>query len=200
MGSGKMIIYDGTFNGFLTLVYVVFENKWTVIDIKKQGAQQTTELFANITHVKTKTHLAQKVWNGINQKNHTAVKRIYYAFLSEQTQIEMLLYQYILYIMGTSSLEMDINTAIEALNIQSNKVAKEKSRMEAFVQFQLSQKTGAAHIKPKYNVLPLLSKHLRQAYKGKDWQVFDDKRKYGVSYSALGLELVSNKAEVRAAV
>lgn len=199
MGSGKTIIYDGTFNGFLTLVYVAFEKKWAVLDIKKQG-RQVTELFAHTATVKTDIQLAKRVWNGINQKNHTAIKRIYYAFLSEQSQIEILLYQYILHVMGTDDSEMDINAAIEALNIQSNKVAKEKSRMEAFVQFQLSQKTGAAHIKPKYNVLPLLSKHLRQTHKGKDWQVFDDKRKYGVSYSALGLELVSNKAEVRAAV
>ncbi len=199
MGSGKTIIYDGTFNGFLSLVYVAFEKKWSVLDIKKRG-MQTTELFANTASVKTDIQLAKKVWNGINQKNHTAIKRIYYAFLSEQSHIEVLLYQYILYLMGALKPEGDINTTIEALNIQSNKVAKEKSRMEAFVQFQLSQETGAAHIKPRYNVLPLLSKHLRQTTKGKNWQVFDDKRKYGVSYTTLGLELISNKTEVRAAV
>ncbi|TMU56652.1 TIGR03915 family putative DNA repair protein [Flagellimonas algicola] len=199
MGSSKTIIYDSTFNGFLTLIFKAFEHKWPIINIQKQGAG-ASELFANTTYVKTDVALAKKVWSGVNQKNHTAVKRIYYAFLSEQSHIEILLYHYIQSIMGIVSPEVDINDIINTLNIQSNKVAREKGRMEAFVQFQLSQETGAAHIKPKYNVLPLLSKHLRQTYKGRDWQVFDDKRKYGIRFSTLGLELISNTTEVRAAV
>lgn len=200
MGSSKTILYDGTFNGFLTLIFQAFDKKWTIMDIQKQG-EQSTGLFANTIHIKTEVDLAKKVWYGINQRNHTAIKRIYYAFLSERKHIELSLYHYICYIMGSGEDAIDIHETQELLDLQTKKVEKEKRRMEAFTQFRLAKENGeTAHISPRYNVLPLLSKHLRQTTKGKDWTIFDDKRKFGIKYSTLGLELISGTTEVLAAV
>ncbi|MCL6265825.1 DUF4130 domain-containing protein [Flagellimonas myxillae] len=200
MGSSKTIIYDGSFNGFLTLIFKAFDHRWFITDIQKQG-YGSNELFTNIAYIKTDVALAKKVWHGINQRNHTAIKRIYYAFLSEREHVELNLYHYICYLMGKVDPEVNIIEVMDFLNPIAQKVEKEKRRMEAFAQFQLTKASGeVAHIKPKYNVLPLLSKYLRQSNKGKEWEIFDDKRKYGVRYSAVGLELTSNKTEVLAAV
>ncbi|SHG27806.1 TIGR03915 family putative DNA repair protein [Flagellimonas flava] len=200
MNSTKTLLYDGTFNGFLTLIYMIFDKKWSVIDIQKKDFQ-VQGLFTDVITVETNTILAKKVWYGINKKNHMAMKRIYYAFLSEDKHIEMNLYHYICHIMGTSQEVMDTEQLINQLELLSAKVGKEKRRVEAFAQFQLAQQQGeVAHIKPKYNVLPLLSKHLRQMNKGIEWQVFDDRRKYGVRYSSLGLELFTSKPMVLEAV
>ena len=65
---------------------------------------------------------------------------------------------------------LNINEIIEKLNVQTNKVEKEKRRMEVFADFQLTEEsTGTARLKPRYNVLPLLSKHLKQTQKTKQW-------------------------------
>ncbi|MEM9648379.1 MAG: DUF4130 domain-containing protein [Bacteroidota bacterium] len=200
MNSSKTLLYDGTFNGFLTLIYLVFDKKWTVNDIQKNDFQ-VQGLFADITSVETNIVLAKKVWYGINRKNHMAMKRIYYAFLSEHKHIEMNLYHYICHVMGSKQEGIDTEQLTNQLELLATKVGKEKRRMEAFVQFQLAQQQGeVVHIKPRYNVLPLLSKHLRQVNKGGEWQVFDDRRKYGVRFSNLGLELFAPKPMVLEAV
>nr|WP_299385379.1 TIGR03915 family putative DNA repair protein [Allomuricauda sp.] len=200
MGSSTTIIYDGTFNGFLTLIYKAFEKKWALQHIQKKGFV-LNELFTHDHIIETDIELAKKVWSGIGQRNHAATKRIYYAFLSEHGQVELHLYHYIRFVMDMPLPDVDFKQTQETLDVLVNKVEKEKRRMEAFAQFQLTKDHGeVAHISPKYNVLPLLTKHLRQSNKGREWQVFDDKRKFGVRYSAMGLELISQASQVLTAV
>ncbi|MCL6273253.1 DUF4130 domain-containing protein [Muricauda sp. 2012CJ35-5] len=200
MGTSKSIIYDGTFNGFLTLIYQTFDNNWSISNIQK-NTKASTELFSNTVYLKTDIALAKKVWFGINKRNHKAIKRIYYAFLSEQNQVEMVLFRYISYLMGKHLDGFELKTATENLDLLTAKVEKEKRRMEAFTQFQLTKERGeTAHVSPRFNVLPLLSKHLRMSNKGREWQVFDDRRRYGIRYSTSGLELISNTTQVLAAV
>ena len=198
MESAKILIYDGSFNGFLTTVYKAFEQSWKVADIKKMG-DWNDDLFVNTESIKTDTHLAKQVWNGIAKKNNVAIKRIYFSFLSEQQDIELLLFKYILFIMERLAPDAwnELPETIDMLNSLVGKVEKEKRRMEVFAQFQLAKENSDyVHLKPKYNILPLLSKHLRQTEKGKHWQVFDDKRKYGIGYSFGRLEIVSNISSV----
>jgi len=154
MKNSKVIIYDGSFNGFLTVLYNAFDKGWNVAEIAKQDAHKD-ELFTNNEYIKTDISLAKKVWFGLERKSKAATKI----------------------------------------------VEKEKRRMEVFASFQLSESdTSKALLKPKYNVLPLLSRHLRQALRAKEWEVFDTKRNYGISYESGKLEISSGNANVRQAV
>ena len=202
MKNSKIIYYDGSFNGFLTVLYKAFDNGWNVTEIAKKGSRQN-ELFSNTEFVKTNTELAKKLWFGLERKSKTATKLIYFSFLSEQKEIEFRLYHYVRSILSKQNEEEPsvLFTLTENLKLLMNKVEKEKRRMEVFANFQLSESnTSKALLKPKYNVLPLLSRHLRMTLRNKHWEVFDTKRNYGISYESGKLEISSGNANVRQAV
>jgi probable DNA metabolism protein len=202
MKNSKVLLYDGSFNGFLTLLYIVFEKGWNVSKIAKQFSGQD-ELFSNNEYIKTDTARAKKVWFGLERKSKMATKIIYFSFLSEQKEIELTLFQYVQHILGKLNDEetSEIEALIEGLKHIVSKVEKEKRRMEVFASFQLSESdTSRAFLKPKYNVLPLLSKHLRLAQRDKEWEVFDTKRNYGISYTSGKLEISSSNSSVKQAV
>lgn len=198
-GKSKILTYDGSFNGFLTAVFMVYEEKITVSDIQRHGKVQNA-LFADNERVYTNTEKAKRVWRGIQAKNQLALKNIYFAFLSEKKGIELILLQYIQKMfVDKASVHIDFSDA-EVLKISqlSKSVGREKHRMEAFVRFQLT-KDGIffANIAPDFNVLPLISKHFRNRYADQEWIIYDIKRKYGLYYNGTAMELISlDKAEV----
>lgn len=198
-GKSKILTYDGSFNGFLTAVFMVYEEKITVSGIQRHGKVQNA-LFADNERVYTNTEKAKRVWRGIQAKNQLALKNIYFAFLSEKKGIELKLLHYIQKMfVDKASVHIDFSDA-EVLKISqlSKSVGREKHRMEAFVRFQLT-KDGIffANIAPDFNVLPLISKHFRNRYADQEWIIYDIKRKYGLYYNGTAMELISlDKAEV----
>lgn len=198
-GKSKILTYDGSFNGFLTAVFMVYEEKITVSGIQRHGKVQNA-LFADNERVYTNTEKAKRVWRGIQAKNQLTLKNIYFAFLSEKKGIELILLQYIQKMfVDKASVHIDFSDA-EVLKISqlSKSVGREKHRMEAFVRFQLT-KDGIffANIAPDFNVLPLISKHFRNRYADQEWIIYDIKRKYGLYYNGTAMELISlDKAEV----
>lgn len=202
MDIATTLVYDGSFNGFLSCIYAAFERKSKDVSIKKSksGEQQ---LFAKEQYVPTNVALAKLVWNGISQKNHTAIKTIYFAFLSEAEGVELLLYRYVRYVMGVlpaAEIPQLQQTSL-ILNSLADKVEKEKRRLEAFVSFQLLEdKVYVAGVKPKYNVLPLLSKHLKTVFKDMEWHIYDLKRNFGIYFSQGKLEVTSGMPKMSQAV
>lgn len=198
MDNAKVLIYDGSFNGFLTTVFVAFEEKLNVSNIQKSTGHQRG-LFSEPETVSTQMDKAKRVWNGIHKKSHEAIKNIYFAFQSEAKGIEMLLYRYILKMFhgqeGSPWSHSDDTTL--KIGQWAKMVGKEKQRMEAFVQFQLTQdRIHFAVIGPDFDVLPLISKHFRSKYPHRDWIIYDFKRGYGLYYDGESVEMVSLELEV----
>lgn len=193
MNTSKILVYDGSFNGFLTAVFIGFEQKLAHADIQK-NSQFQKGLFAETETIFTNIEKAQRVWNGVRKKNNSAIKNIYFAFLSEQNNIEALLYHYIQKLMGGKYLgSTDFgDDAILKINQIAHKVGREKHRMEAFVRFQLTKDdVYFANIEPDFDVLPLISKHFRNRYADQQWIIYDVKRKYGIFYDLQTVEIVS---------
>ncbi|TLP81339.1 TIGR03915 family putative DNA repair protein [Maribacter sp. ACAM166] len=193
MNATKTLIYDGSFNGFLTAVFIAFEQKLPHADIQRQGQIQNG-LFAETETIFTNVEKAQRVWNGVRKKSNTAIKHIYFAYQSEQKNIESLLYHYIRKLMG-SKINGPTNFSDDCvlkINQIAHKVGREKHRMEAFVRFQLTKDTVYfANIEPDYDVLPLISKHFRNRYADQQWLIYDLKRKYGLFYDLHKVEIIS---------
>ncbi len=201
MDTSTTLVYDGSFNGFLSCIYISFKRKGELTAIKKTETGEQ-ELFANEHYVPTDVALAKLVWNGISQKRHAAIRTIYFAFLSEAENIEDMLRTYIQYLMGVLKVTdmVDIHSVSVTLHHLAEKVAVEKRRVESFVQFQATEEGYLAYIKPKYNVLPLLSKHLKEKYRDVTWQVFDHKRHYGLLYNRGMLQFTPMHAKLGHAV
>lgn len=189
---GKTLLYDGTFNGFLTTVFKIFEEKIDVQDIQKIGEGQNA-LFSELAMVETNLATAKRVWEGLSHKNHTALKNIYFAFLSEQKGIAFLLYQFIrkLYALPTSqSIEEEAMVASKIEQI-AKLVRREKILLEGQLKMRLTKdEVYAQVIAPNFNVLPLISKHFRTHYGEKEWVIYDAKRAYGLHYQDSYIEII----------
>jgi len=140
MNSTKTLVYDGSFNGFLTAVFIGYEQKLAYADIQKKGQLQSG-LFTETETIFTNLEKAQRVWNGVKNKSNSAIKNIYFAFLSEQNNMEALLYRYIQKLMGSTykgATDFSDDCVLK-INSLAQKVGREKHRMEAFVRFQLTK-------------------------------------------------------------
>lgn len=191
--KSKTFIYDGSFNGFLTAVFIGFEQKIAHADIQPNRGIQSG-LFTETETIFTNLEKAKRVWSGVQNRSSTAIKHIYFAFLSEQKGIEPLLYAYIQKLMqggGTTSPNFKDDCKLK-INQLAHKVGREKQRMEVFVRFQLTNDDiYFAIIEPDFNVLPLLSKHFRSRYADQQWIIYDAKRNYGLYYNLEGVELIN---------
>ncbi|MEZ4810834.1 MAG: TIGR03915 family putative DNA repair protein [Allomuricauda sp.] len=193
MNPSTTLIYDGSFNGFLTAVFVAFDEKVNVADIQKNSECQNG-LFSETETIFTNIEKAKRVWNGIRNKSHNAIANVYFAFLSETEGVELMLYTYIQKLMASKNgKQLDYSDGI-VLHISqlARKVGREKHRMEAFVRFQLTKdEVYFANIEPDFDVLPLISKHFRDRYADQQWLIYDVKRKYGIFYNLDHVEMVS---------
>lgn len=193
MEPSTTLIYDGSFNGFLTAVFVAFDKKINVADIQKNSWSQNG-LFSETETVFTHVEKAKRVWNGIRKKSHNAISNVYFAFLSESEGVEMMLYTYIQKLMCTkNSTHLDYSdSTVLYIDQLAKKVGREKKRMENSVRFQLTKDNiYFANIEPDFDVLPLISKHFRDRYADQKWLIYDVRRKYGIHYDLDYVEMVS---------
>lgn len=193
MGNSRILIYDGSFNGFLTAIFVAFEEKVQVADIQKNSVSQNG-LFSETQTIFTQMDKAKRVWNGIQRKSNTAIKNIYFAYQGESKGIELLLYRYIRKMFAQNgSIHSDYSDGVVLKISQLAKsVGREKHRMEAFVRFQLTKDNiYFANIEPDFDVLPLISKHFRSRYADQQWLIYDAKRSYGIFYDLEKVEIIS---------
>ena len=190
--KGTTLIYDGSFNGFLTAVFIAFEERLKVVDIQKNGQGQNG-LFSETETIFTNVEKAKRVWNGVRSKSYNAISNIYFAYLSEAEGVEMMLFNYIKKMMVSKAKQQDYSDeTVLYISQLARKVGREKHRMEAFVRFQLTKDNiYFANIEPDFDVLPLISKHFRKRYADQQWLIYDVKRRYGIFYNLEGVEIVS---------
>ena len=91
----SILVYDGSFDGFLTCVFQVYDLKLKQVIIQKDSESQAS-LFGKQNVVAADPVKADRVWKGLGKKTSNAGRlRIYYGFLSEKQWVENLLLRYI---------------------------------------------------------------------------------------------------------
>ncbi len=191
----RILVYDHSFNGFLSAVYKAFYEKLELTDIRSVKNTQGA-LFSESVRVRTNEIHAKKVWYALQKKNHSAVKTVYFAFLSESYGIEMLLYRYIRHLFSKSGdSNMYINSELlSKIDHMSGLVGREKQRIESELELQSGQTNlRLAYIEPAFNVLPLISKYFKSQVKDHPWIIFDLRRKYGLYCNDHGVQMISSQ-------
>ncbi|MGO4770481.1 TIGR03915 family putative DNA repair protein [Flavobacterium sp. W22_SRS_FK3] len=179
------IIYDGTYEGWLTAIFEVYEYKLADIVFAKEETSGTL-LFATSHLVQTDILKAKRVLNGLKKRiSAEGLLNIYNAFLSEETHIEETMFQFVHHAFANSkNIEEDFsNNAVWNLRKAARLTRKESHRMEAFVRFKLTKdQLYYAIIEPDCDVLPLIENHFKKRYADQRWLIYDAKRKYGIYY------------------
>ncbi len=189
-----VVTYDGSYEGLLTAVFEIYEYKIAGPDIVRND-RSNGSLFSTIHHVETNEEKSNRVYKKLKDKlSANGLTQLFKTFLSEQKEIENLIYRYIVYVMS-SKISVEYNFGHpDVLQVQQTwkKVHREKHRMEAFVRFQLS-KDGLFYclIQPDFNVLPLISGHFEKRYADQRWLIYDSRRKYGLYHNLEKVEEVS---------
>ncbi len=179
------LVYDGSFRGWLTAVFEVFEYKFVQPSIKTEKFYQD-EMLGTKHLVVTDPSKSTRVWNGLSERVSRASLRIFYqAFLSEDKQIENMMLSFVQYVFSSKvSIEHDFgHPAVLYVRQTAKKVHREKHRMEAFVRFRLTKDAlYYATVDPDFNVLPLIQTHFKDRYADQRWLIYDTRRKYGIYY------------------
>ena len=181
----QTVVYDGSFEGFLSAVFDVYEYKLTDVHLVPEFKHQPS-MFAQLHVINHDKSHSDRVWKGLEKKlTKAALEQLYRAFLSEQDGIENTLLSYIQYAFSSPVfMEEDYShPAVLTVFQTAKKVWREKHRMEAFVRFQkTADDLYYAVIEPDYNVLPLIAKHFTTRYADQRWMIYDAQRRYGMYY------------------
>ncbi|MGB8194900.1 MAG: TIGR03915 family putative DNA repair protein [Chitinophagaceae bacterium] len=181
----QLLVYDGSFAGWLTVVFEVYEYKFNDVCIRTQAHAQPNA-FGDTRVVETDTAKAARVWKGLQQKiSANAASQLYKSFLSELPSIEDAMLRYARYVFQSKTIVECDYSHPDILMVQqtSRKVHREKHRMEAFVRFQLtSDQLYYAVVQPDFNVLPLIIRHFQTRYADQRWLIYDLRRRYGIYY------------------
>ncbi|QJD98113.1 DNA metabolism protein [Mucilaginibacter robiniae] len=188
------LIYDGTFEGLLTVVFEIYERRLQQVKLQK-GVWLSMALFEDVLQITTDNGRAGRVLNGLRSRlSAEGLQRLYAAHLAEVESEDGMILGYIRYVFDAPfNVEEDYgNKYVLRLSEIVRTVRREKHRMEAFVRFkELQDKTFYATIEPDFNVLPLLGKHFKDRYADQKWIIYDIKRNYGLHYDLHDLQFIT---------
>ncbi|HEY0741587.1 MAG TPA: DNA metabolism protein, partial [Chryseosolibacter sp.] len=82
------LVYDGTFDGFLSCIFEVYDRKLSAFSIVRRKHLQPS-LSMEQVHVPTDSAKSQRVWTGLKKHlSNTKCNELYKSFLSELPEIE----------------------------------------------------------------------------------------------------------------
>ncbi|HUP12717.1 MAG TPA: hypothetical protein VM187_10905, partial [Niastella sp.] len=94
----QLIVYDGSFEGFLSAVFDIYEHRYDHVEFSNDEHYQST-IFGAAHIVATDEAKTKRVWQGLKQKLSAAgLSNVYKTFLSEKQGIEVILLYYIRYV------------------------------------------------------------------------------------------------------
>lgn len=171
-------LYDGSFEGFLTCVYLhYYKEKATGIFTSENYQPSMLNTFFD---VKTEAEKATKVYDAINKKiSPYDLQRIYRVFLSTVDNREMLLLNYIRlgFKEGSKISLLHGNPYVSPVEKAEKKVTNEVHRLLGLVRFSvLEGDILYAVLEPDHDILEFLAKHFSDRYKNDPFIIHDKKR------------------------
>ena len=178
----NVYLYDGSFLNLLSIIKVLLKENIIPQNIKIQGYEENLfssninleieddeKIIPNIIH-----NLGSRIFNGI-----------YYIYLSNNDDKELLIYYFLLYSIKYKD-KVFVLRKIEEVN-KGLKVIKyvgnENHKMKGFLRFkELKNNVLYAEFAPTNNVLPLLVNHFKKRLKNERWLIHDQKRNIWAYY------------------
>ncbi|MFD1140987.1 TIGR03915 family putative DNA repair protein [Larkinella insperata] len=188
------VLYDGSFEGWLTGVFEIYEYKLQDVVFAKEEASAGF-LFGATHRVVTDEKKAGRVLSGLQKRlSAEGLKWIVWTFLSDLDQYEDSMWRFARHVFDSpQNVEEDLsNRAVWEVKKAANRVKRERHRMEAFVRFKLT-KDGLyyAIIEPECDVLLLICRHFESRYADQRWLIYDARRKYGIYYDLEKVDTVA---------
>ncbi len=170
-------LYDGSFEGFLTLVYDSYTTKRSATKIIKDP--HDIDLLDALSSIITNRTYATKVLQSLQKRfEKRYFKRIFHTFLCDSRDFEKALYDFVILGFRDQKLLEDIrHPSIFYLEKLEHEYFRHLHKMYGFVRFEeLENGTLYAKIEGKFNLLPFLGKHFQKRLDGLDFILHDTDR------------------------
>ena len=182
----KTFLYDGTFDGLLTIVFDCYSTKTLPQNIKNEQNYNTNFLDDNI-FITSDYEKSERVFKGI-EKNicYDALYNSYYAFLSNGKNIEL---DILKYLCDGFDIGPKINTMLTTsyvYNVISTKkrVYGECHRFKGLLRFiDIGNNLFYSSIHPDNNIIELLGHHFINRLPSQNFIIHDKNRNIGFLYN-----------------
>ncbi len=208
METGSCLIYDGTFEGFMTAVATALEKQLPVAQISAKAVPQGG-LFVSERQIAPNRRLAKALWDAVGNKGSGLQRLVYFAFLAARQGKELAIFNYLKLLLqeeneAEEDNEMELDSRPELRNrleAWATQVEGEKLAIESSLAFN----DGASGIPcgliaPRHEVLPLLSRYFRLRFGNSPWIVFDTRRQYGLKSENGAVTVIRHSPGVRDAI
>ncbi len=193
-----LFIYDKTFDGLLSCVFLSYEQKKFPDRILSEFDQKP--LFIDEQYyVITEKEKSLRVWKALEKKlSKFARNMMLSVWLSELPETELLLFRYIRKnIDHPQGIEMNFGDD-DVLRIKdiAQKVGTDARKLIQFVRFQ--ETLDGIYFAPvtlRYNVLSLIIPHFKSRYADQPWIIYDTNRNIGIYYDTHSVQEVSFSAK-----
>lgn len=189
-----IFLYDGTYDGLLSVIFETYRIKARPTRILPETDWRGS-LFEKPLVVATRADWAKRVKAGLIRKTSpNAEKMLYRSLLSEQPDVEMLIYDFVHRAMA-SAINWEgnfLDDTVVKLKKIDKKMGREIHRMHAFVRFQQTRDDiFYSVIEPDFDVLPLIIDHFEKRYPAQRWLIYDSRRHYGMFYDLEKTEAIT---------
>lgn len=193
-----ILVYDKSFEGFLSLVYEVYYEKLKPTKITNQ--QPHTLLLEEIKHIFTDEKNATKVLQAIKKSfPKKSFELILNTFMCDTKEFEMNLLKYIIQGFKNKNELFNINNE-EVFYLQNlqKELFRSVHKMTGFTRFQeLEDNTLYAKIETKFNMVYFLGKHFNKRLNNQKYIIHDINRKIAFikNEDFLGVQNISSYEE-----
>ncbi|MCT7461520.1 TIGR03915 family putative DNA repair protein [Aliarcobacter cryaerophilus] len=173
-----ILLYDGTFEGFLSLVYEVYYKKLKPTKIYKTLPNEI--IFEEILEINSSKESGIKVLNAIKTKFPKEIlEKILNIFMCDSKEFEMALLEYIVIGFKDSKQLYNINNScVFYLNNLEKELFRVTHKLTGFIRFEeLEDKTLYAKIESKFNVVYFLGRHFLKRFNNQNFIIHDLNRK-----------------------
>ena len=172
-----LFVYDGTFQGLLTVLEFLRERGWEPDGIEAgEGALQES-LLSETVRVATDLERADRMTARIcGEISPRALRHAFRAFLSEMRGAEYHIYRYLWLGWGVGpGLDARVDDErVHAVHRMSRFTGREAHRMRGFLRFRrLESGVYYAPMEPECDVLCLVTPHFHRRMEGQDWMIHD---------------------------
>ncbi len=180
-------LYDGSFEGLMTVVYHAYYQKVHPQSIQSQNSLNQESLFDDYMNVQTDFDKSEKVVTAIKEKISLRVlKNVIYAFLSESSGIELEIFDYIklAFNRGNKIIQMLTHDTVHRIDNKVRAVSREKHRMLGLLRFKnVEGDLYYAPMNPKFNIISLLAPHFTKRLSDQNWMIHDVNRSSAVIFN-----------------
>ncbi|MDU5106952.1 TIGR03915 family putative DNA repair protein [Clostridium sp.] len=193
------LVYEDSFEGFLTAIYYAFYSKEDIISIDT-NSYDDIDMLTTVKYLETDLEKYKKVKTAIVTKiDPLALSKIYSLYLASNKNKGIICYKYLKTAFKIGSdihkhLYLDV---VREIDLIERRVSLEAHRFTGFVRFSLiNNKFLYSPIEPDNNILELISPHFQRRFSNEYWIIHDIKRNIASVYNKVSWEITEMNDDI----